>query len=132
MVYSLFFLSAITAGVLAIIATIRIILFYQREKYDWAKSKFWLGLFIILFILFGVYSWQSWYSVLPIIGFILGTVSYWVINPRHIRILVLLTQIPWFFYAVIIGSYSLFLNESFVLISVLVGIYRFDIRKTVP
>jgi len=121
-----FLMSALTAAVLAVVAAIRLMVFYHRDEKKWAQTKFWPGLFILLFVVFGIVSWQAWYSVFPIVGFIGGTIAYWMISPKHIRLLTLLVQIPWIIYAVIIGSYPAFLNETFVIVSVSIGIYRFD------
>jgi hypothetical protein len=93
----------------------------QKQKLMWI-----LLLFIGLFTLSTVLTWQGIISLLPLGGSIAGTIAFWQSKTKNIRRLGIIAPPLWFTYNTISGSYPGMLVEVFMLISNFVGMYRFD------
>ncbi len=93
------------------------------------RNVAYLLLFILLFTVATIASWQGSKSLLPLIGMYAGTLVYWQKHPSRSRLLVPLSTIPWFTYSYITGSYPGMLVEVMVTLSALIGIYRHDIPR---
>jgi len=89
--------------------------------------KFWPYIFIALYVLVGVFTTKTLINFLPIIGQIFGALAVWQTKPRTIRLLMLVPRPLWFIYNLVVGSYAGMTAEIFILMSVLIGIIRFDI-----
>ena len=100
---------------------------YKKETELWAQHKFWLYIFITLFIIGGLVTSRTSVSSLPILAQIFGTIAVWQKNPRVIRFIMLIPRPLWFVYNLIVGSYAGMTAEIFIFISVITGIVRFDI-----
>jgi len=82
----------------------------------------------VCFAIAVVFTWQGPRSLLPLAGSLFGTLAFWQVNPRHIRLLALPGSGCWFIYSVLSGSYAGMTADVLVLSSTLVGIYRFDFK----
>ncbi len=122
-----FLLRAPTGATMEAIGGIRSYVFSKREEKKWAKTKLWLFLFIVLFIVFGLLSWEGPHSLLPIIGMIAGTSAFWLKNPKHIRIASLVAPPLWLVYSITVKSIPSIAFEVLMISTVLIGIVRFDV-----
>ena len=86
-------------------------------------------LFILLFWIAGVLTWEGYQSMLPVISMTLECFALWSGNTRHIRWLFLSARPTWIIYDFAVGSYAGLATEAFILGSVLTAIIRFDVRK---
>ncbi|MBD3328092.1 hypothetical protein GF340_02185 [Candidatus Peregrinibacteria bacterium] len=118
-----------TAAVVTFIGILRLVIFIQRFEKDWARSKNWLYLFIIAFLLSGIATWKNAYSILPVGGMILGTLAYWSKKPFHTRLLILACTPLWTVYNIVFQSWPGLIGEFFILISTLIGIMRLDVKS---
>jgi hypothetical protein len=100
---------------------------YFFEKYRGKRIILWISLAVLLSA--GLLSWKDWSSILPILGSSIGTIAMWQKKPTHIRLLMLAVPPLWFVYNAINGSFPGMLGDTVTFTSVLVGIYRFDIRR---
>lgn len=100
---------------------------YKKETVAWAKQKFWPFLFILLYIIAGIFTAKAIMDVLPIVAQVFGAIAVWQTSPRTIRFIMLVPRPLWFIYNFIVGSQAGMVAEIFILISVFVGIVRFDI-----
>ncbi len=111
------------------IMTLRCVIYYFKETQKWAQHKVWLVLFLIAGFVAGVQTWESWWSVLPLLGMIISTVALWQQNPKHIRIMTIPVAVSWFVYNAHSLSYAGMCNEVFALISIFTAMWRLDRRK---
>jgi len=127
-VYGIHFglLGAWTGMAMNFTAVVRTYVFRKRTEAAWANHKYWLWIFFCLAVVLGVYVWEGWYSILPLAGILIGTVSYWMKNPKDIRWIGLFPPLLWFVYAYIVGSYAGMVMEALMFTSVCVGIFRYD------
>ncbi len=100
---------------------------YKKEAKSWAMHKFWPYIFILLFVVAGLFTSRALVDFFPVLAQIFGTIAVWQTNPRSIRFIMLAPRPLWFIYNFIVGSYAGMAAEIFILLSVLTGIVRFDI-----
>lgn len=121
-------LGALTGSVMNLVGALRNFVFYQRGK-DWANKKIWLYLFMVVYILSTIFTWKNYFSLLPLVAALIGSVSLWMNEPRRTRLMMLTTPPCWFTYNLVSGSIPGMMTEIFNFSSIIVGIIRFDIRK---
>lgn len=100
---------------------------YKKETERWAQNRIWLYVFIGLFIVAGAFTAKSSIDLLPAIAQIFGTVAVWQTSPRAIRLIMLAPRPLWFIYNLTVSSYAGMTAEVLILLSVVIGIIRFDI-----
>ncbi len=84
-------------------------------------------IFSALFLVFTAFTWAGWKSVLTGVAKVLSTVAYGTSNTRVMRVIILCTSVCWLTYNAMVLSYAGVINEGLTIVSVLVGIFRFDI-----
>lgn len=120
-------LGAWTGALMNLIETGVVFVAYKKETEPWAAKKFWPYLFIFIYSVVGFLVAKHLVDILPVIAQIFGTIAVWQTNPRTIRFIMLVPRPLWFFYNMIVGSYGGMATEVFILLSLVVGILRFDI-----
>ena len=85
--------------------------------------------FSMVVIGIGIGSWAGPISLLPILAKLITTVSYSIKNERLLRYITLPSCVLWVAYNAIIHVWAGVAADSLALISILVAIYKFDIRK---
>lgn len=122
-----FLLAAPTGGAMNLIGGIRALVYY---KYPPSKSRRWMFvLFIFIACVATFYFWEGPISLLALAGTISYGVAYWQTNPTYIRRYLLISFPLWFTYNFIVGSYPGMVIELVLLLSNLVGQYKFDYLK---
>lgn len=121
-------LGAYTGAAMNIVCALRCVIYYYSDK-EWAKSKIWLAVFIGVSVILGVLTWSDAYSALPLAAMIITSVSFWLKNEKHIRMLTLPSQPCWLIYNVHNGSVSGIVTDLVILISIIISIVRYDIFK---
>jgi len=121
-------LGAWTAAVLDFISVIRNLLFCKLVKKNISTLPVILvfGCFVIAT---GVFTYDGLASLLPIASKLLTTVSYGMKNEKWLRIITLPSCVFWIIYNVTVGSIAGVLTDSLALVSLLIAMYKFDIRK---
>jgi hypothetical protein len=124
-----FMLGAFTGASLNAINIARNYIFAKKYDYKWARSPWVLATFITLFVIAGALTWDGWYSVLPVIGMVAGSVAFWMKNTTTIRFLALIAPPCWFAYNFIVGSIPGMIAEILIFSSIVAAIIRYDILK---
>lgn len=124
-------LGAFTAVGTNIISFGRSLVFYNNDK-RWAKSRVWLWGFIALLIVSSALTWEGWRSILPCVAMSLTTFALWTKNASRMRLLYLINSPFWLTYDLLTGSWSCAVIEVCALVSDLVAVIRFDLRKKAP
>ena len=122
-------LNAWTGAVLDFINAVKIYLFVYRRQNKWLSSNKTLYLFIAIFWIFGVLTWEGSQSLLPIVGVTISTIATWQIKSRKIRLVFAPSTLLWLAYDFIVGSYGSMIAEAVIFISILLGIKRLDKSK---
>ena len=120
-----FLLNALTGGVVAIINTIRCVIFYYYKKKDKKPSILFLSIFIIVAIISGILTWQNEYSIIPIIAAIVFTYGLWQDNVKITKICTAITSGNWIVYNLIVGAYVGAIQSIAECISAIIAIFRY-------
>lgn len=123
-----FLLGAYTGMAMDIVGVIRGIVFYNRDK-RWASSNIWIVVFMVIFAVSGLFTWQGKESLLMILAMMLNTVSFSCTKPKLVRSTILLSSPMILIYNILTGSIGGIINEICVEISSVAGLLRFDIGK---
>jgi hypothetical protein len=131
-------LGAYMGALLNIIGVIRAIVFINREKLK-AEHPAWLVFFIIAFVgtyplVFTVFGKEPILKnfiieLLPVIAMILATISYRFTRAKDIRRFGVFSSPMWLIYNCFCFSIGAILSEILNLISIIIGIIRFDLKK---
>lgn len=123
-----FLLGAYTGMAVDIVATIKGIVFFNKDK-KWAQSKWWIVLFIGLFIASGIFTWNGPSSLLMTGAMVLNTFSFSFTKPMLVRSTILISSPLVLIYNILTGSIGGIINEICVEISSIVGLLRYDVKK---
>lgn len=133
-----FMLGAVVGGMLNLVGAFRSVVFFFKEKTK-ANSIVWLIIFIcafavsypLTFLVFGTEPTAKNFIIelLPVIAMIVATISLRLGSAKAVRKLGLISSPMWLAYNCFSGSIGAVASEILNLISIVVGIIRFDIRK---
>ncbi len=116
-----YLLNGISGFITSIISMIRNLLFSKIKS-----NKIGAIIFIVIYILVGIITYQNLYSILPV----LATITYTIIinkdNPNYLRWGMFLTSLIWLDYNICIISYSGIITQIIALISNLIAIIKLD------
>lgn len=130
-------LGAYIGGILNLIASVRALIFSQRDK-KWAAHPFWVWFFILLCA--GVYAvttltqdsltlGHALLELLPVLGMAATTFSFRMKSAALVRRFSIISSPLWLVYNIASGSVGGTITESVSLISILIGILRLDRKK---
>ena len=125
-------LGALAGGLLNAIGIFRGIVFYFRADRKWAQSNAWYAVFCLLFAAASGLSWimgDGALALLPMLGMFFTTVSLAEKDPFRVRLLSFFSSPCWLTYNVIKGSIPGVCTETFLIISITVGILRLDLPR---
>ena len=124
--------------VLNFIGIFRCIVFSNKEKFH-ANNKAWLVGFIISYfaayaLVFTVLGTEPTplnllIELLPVIGMISANVAFFKNDAKSVRLLGFITSPAWLIYDVIRLSIGGVITEVLSLVSIIVGLIRYDIKK---
>ena len=123
-----FMINALSGAVLNAVCLIRTIFFYLVEgkvKNEILKNYGFPLLFTVLVCVFGVFSWESWHSLLVLLSLAINSFCTGACSPQNFRKSLLLTCSLAFVYNAIVFSIGGMINEILSMISATIGIIRY-------
>ncbi len=108
------------------IGILRGIIFYLKPQHKWLQTSFWLYLFILLFALSGVVTWEGPRTLLVVFAMSLEAFGLWHHQPKKIRWFMLATRPFFFTYSLLVGSYAGMVADIVFSLSIIIGMWRFD------
>lgn len=131
-------LGAFVGGILNFVGAVRAAVFFFKEKTK-ANSVAWLVIFIVAFALSYPLTFFAFgteptaknliIELLPVIAMVIITVSLRLGSAKAVRFMGLFSSPMWLIYNAFSGSIGAIASEILNLISMVVGIIRFDIKK---
>lgn len=88
------------------------------------KSNGLLAVFLILYVLAGIYVYETPIDLFPLFSSVLVTIGFFKLSGIKLRILCLITESSWLVYSVIMKSLGGFITNVFVLSANAITIYR--------
>ena len=120
----LLMLGAVTGGISYILNTVRS--FCLGSKYAFLKGRGMCAVICMMQMLTLCFTWDGWWSVLPVAANIAATIGGYTRNPRKIRIAGMFINSPlWILYDIIVGSWAGILDEIVTEASMILSIYRY-------
>lgn len=133
-----FMLGATVGGILNVLAVFRAIVFASKEKFR-ADHIAWLVFFIILFVASYILTFTVFekpfvptnaiLELLPVIAMTATTISFRIGKASAIRRWGLISSPGWLAYNVFSLAVGAIICETISLVSIFIGIIRFDIKK---
>lgn len=119
-------LKGYTGCINMVLIVIRNVFITYRDKYEIMKLKIWKYVFISLFVIVSILTWEGIRSILPIIACVFVTYAYFDNNARKYRTYNLFIACPcWLIYDFFVKSYAGMLNEFLSMMSITLSIIRF-------
>lgn len=123
-----FMLGASTMGWMCVINVVRSFVFMMDDR-RWAKSPLWLYVFLIVALVTGIMSWEGPMSILVIVASLILIFALYSKNLKVTRLLFLFPPLLYISYNVYHMSFGGIGSDAFCLVSAIVAILRFDVRK---
>ena len=124
----LLLLGAITGGISYILNTVRS--FCLGSKNDFLKGRLVCCILCILQVTTLVFTWNGWWSILPVVANIAATIGGYTYNARKIRIVGMLINSPlWIVYDIVVGSWAGILDEIVSEVSMIISIIRYGFEN---
>lgn len=121
-----FLIGAWTAVAMNTIAAARNIVFVRLTM---AQRPLWiLVIFLVAVLIGGLVTWQGPISAFAMLATMLSCIATWQRDPKVIRRVAMVVPPLWFIYAFAAGSYPGMFVEIVILVSNVIGQYRFDYR----
>ena len=134
-----FMLGATVGGILNIIAVFRAVVFWGKEKFK-AEHKAWLFVFVGLFIASYILTFTLFakpftvtsavLELLPVIAMTATTISFRLNTASVIRKFGLISSPSWLIYNICNFAIGAVICEAVSLVSIFIGMIRFDIKKS--
>ncbi len=124
-------LGAMGGFIFNVIGIVRAAVYSLQKTYKWAASSVWIYIFTGASLAACIYSYQTegFIVILPMLGMIVTTISFRLKNAKAVRRLTLLNTPCWLIYNVVNGSVGGSMTEIVNFCSILIGMFRLDIKK---
>lgn len=102
----------------------------QKKEAAWIRRRI-RTVFLLTNLLVaavGLLLYENIFSLFPIIGVILHTSAFWMDYERRIRLVSLLGSPFWLVYNLVSGAYGSALGDLLTIGSILIAIWKYDIR----
>lgn len=125
-------LGAMSGALMVCLSMFRNCVFSQKSRFAWARHPACLYSMLVMFVIASFLLWEGWLSIFPLLGTIGGTVTFWMDEPRRIRLITLFSAAIWIPYMIAVPSYPGLALQIFIITSVVVAMYRYDRKQLAP
>lgn len=124
-------LGSVTAVLLNVFGALRNLVYSQKSRFKFLDSRIIPIIFAMLFLATGIFSYsiEGWKALLPTFSMIVASVSFYISDEKIVRRLAFLISPPWLIYNVIFFSLAGIFNEVLCMTSIIIAIYRYDIKN---
>ena len=117
-------LNAHTAMLTCIVSVFKTLIFYNSNKNDKDTSVLTLISLEIIYIIIGVFTYTSLYSLIPIVIACIYTYGTWQKELKITYIIGFISSVLWVIYNIIVGAYVSVISNFFELFASLIGFVR--------
>lgn len=120
------FLGSVSGMIVLAVSMVRNIMLLLRDRWPKLAWKGWVVVLIALEVILCAPNIAKWYDILPVIGFIVVTVSFWSKDPQKLRFANLILVCPIFLlFNLLVGSWGGVINEIITWVSVFTAFLRY-------
>ena len=133
-----FMLNAVVGGIMNTIALIRAVIYMQRDRFR-ASHVAWVYGFSVIYLLSYAATFtllgmdftvkNAVLEILPVVGMVASTVSFRMQSAKAIRAYGLISSPAWLIYNIANVALGAIICEVLSLGSILLGIWRYDLKK---
>lgn len=124
-------LKAYTAVAMNVINLLRNTVYGFRDR-KWAQSNAVPFVFLAISVVAVVLTWKNAWDLFPLVAAVFATFANWQTDTRKLRYLTYPVSAGWLVYNIVNGSMAGMCNEIFTIVSLTVGVVRYDILKKTP
>ena len=130
-----FVLNADSGVATKIIAILRDLSIVKQEKYCFLKSKKMLNIFVLVYIILMVITYEGFISVFSLLAAMIYTVFCWNGDVKTIRYIGIFTNVLWLIYNIFVKSYAGAMANFISIVSTFIAILnnkntkKFEIEK---
>lgn len=88
-----------------------------------------LSFYILIYIIIGLSTYDSFISILPVVAYSLFTISIFNENPLYIKLINVSVSSLWLVYDIIYKSYAGMVSDTCMIITLIVGIFFIIVKK---
>lgn len=121
-------LGGISGAAVKLVAILRNIFMTQQPKHEILKHVGFMVGFIVVYVIIGIFTFQSWFSVLPLVSAVIYMIVSWYCEPVKIKLAACLLYIPWLVYNIHLVSVIGTLASLIGIFSALVA-YRNEVKE---
>jgi hypothetical protein len=119
----------LASGLTGAVSLIRTIIFLFRTKYKWAKSVVWLFVFLSITAFFTISTYRTWRDLIPLFATTMATLSFYMINEKHIRLFSMGCYAGWFLNSITKFYWIALVSDVCTLTSVIISFIKYN-RKS--
>ncbi len=120
------FLGAITGVCMSLIASLRIIVYYYFSKKNIKPNILVLLFFSLLISFFGIYTYESVYSIFPIISMLLTGFFLWPQKTSVLRLGGSISSFLWVIYDITVQAYAGIFSDLLMALSTLISFFKYQ------
>ena len=124
-----YLLKSYSGAIICLFAVFQTIINNIFERKEKNVPKLLIGIYIIISIMLGAATYNTCIDIMPIICLILYTIMILQKKEANIRKIALINIIFWIVYDFLCKAYTEGISDLITMIPILIGIYRFDIKK---
>jgi len=124
-------LQTVSAALMNFVAIFRSVVYYLYAKKDKKAPVIVLLFLLILIIILSISTFNGLISLLPVIATVVYTYGTWQDNMTIYRLIVIVGAIFWLIFNVEVGAYVSVFSSILELISGIVAVCRYDLKKNV-
>ncbi len=109
---------------MVLIQSITLIFFINKDKHALLKSNFVLYFFLLVYLIFTIFTWEGFFSIFSFIGVGLATTAKWQNKVHHIRIISIPASVSWIIYDIFVASYGGIFAEVVLMTSIIISIMK--------
>ena len=119
-------LKAYTGLITCSIAIIQTLIQYIYDKKNKTVPRYFVGIYLIASVVGGLVTYKSFIDILPILSFVMYTLSIIQKDSKHVRIFTLLKLILWIPYDGFKLAIASMIGRIITVISTIIGMIRLD------
>ena len=116
-----FLINALTASILNLIGVFRGIMFYNKKQENNKYKLYFIG-YILLYLVVGIITYNNFFSIFPIVAYILYTISVFNEKEINMKIINLTISFMWIVYDISYMSYGGIISDILMIFTGIIGI----------
>ena len=116
-----FLINALTASILNLIGVFRGIMFYNKKQENNKYKLYFIG-YILLYLVVGIITYNNFFSIFPIVAYILYTISVFNEKEINMKIINLTISFMWIAYDISYMSYGGIISDILMIFTGIIGI----------